>query len=178
METAEFIIQAIERVRTGTLSTVKDMAPEEMAWHLGPEANSAGFLLFHIFRTADTIFARLTEGEPQFWDVGNWARRWTLPTPPADAHAAWSTGNGWTPDDLAAFESPDLEDLLGYGAAVHARGLSILGTMDSARLDAAVSPSRPEATVAAGLLTVITHEAQHGGQIDYLLGLKRSNVQG
>ena len=174
METAEFIAQGIERVRSGTLRVVKDLTPEELAWRPVPEANSAAFLLFHIFRTADAIFARLTADEPQFWDVGNWARRWTLPAPPPDAHAAWSTGNGWTPADLAVFEPPDLDDLLGYGGAVHARGLTLVRAMDPARLEAPVSAARPDVTVASSLLSVITHEAPHGGQIDYLLGLKRT----
>ena len=173
MDAREFITLGLERVRGGTLGMVKDLTPEQMAWRAGPEANSAGFLLFHIFRTADFIFTRVGAGDPQFWELGNWAKRWTLPPPPPDAGGAWSTGNSWTPAELGAFEPPPLDDLLGYGAAVYARGANTLKDMEVSRLDEEV---RPNVTVAQNLLIAITHESQHNGQIDYLLGLMRTSA--
>jgi len=173
MEAADFIAEALERVRTSTLNAVTDLSQEEIGWRPDNQSNSTAFLVFHIFRTADSIFTRINPDQSPFWEAGNWSRRWTLPTPPADAEPAWSTGHGWTQEDLAAFEPPELEDLLGYGAAVQWRGLKQVRAMDAARLD---EQANARATVAQSLLTAITHEAAHTGQIEYLLGLMRASA--
>ena len=175
MDVRDYVADAIARTRAGTLDLVRDLTSEQLTWQIAPEANTVGFLLFHIFRVED-YFLRVLGAEHELWRQEGWAQRWTLPEPPADVTGIWFTGNSWTPEDVASFQPPPLDEMLAYGAAVREAFLLHLRNLDLSRLQDTVWPRRrPTVTVARILQMVAHHESEHQGHIGLLLGLLRSS---
>ena len=175
MDVREYVADSIVRTRTGTLDLVQGLTVQQLAWQVAPEANTVGFLLFHIFRVED-YFLRVLGAEQELWRQQGWAERWTLPDPPPDATGIWFTGNGWRPEDVASFQQPPLDEMLAYGAAVREAFLHHLRSLDLSRLQETVWPRRrPTVTVTRILQMVAHHESEHQGQIGLLLGLLHSS---
>ena len=175
MDVRDYVADTIVRTRAGTLGLVQGLTPEQLTWQIAPDANTIGFLLFHTLRVED-YFLRVLGAEQELWRRDGWDRRWTLPDPPADAAGIWFTGNGWTPENVASFQQPPLDEMLAYGAAVREAFLDHLRTLDLSRLQEMVWPRRnPTATVAHVLQMVVHHESEHQGHIGLLLGLLRSS---
>ena len=170
----EYIIDSLVRVRAGTLDMVKGLTPPQLTWQPRPEANSVAFLLFHTFRVQDRYFHTGISPVGELWEREGWSARWQLPHRPPDAPAIWSTGNGWSPEAVASFQPPPLEEFLAYGDAVQENSLRIVRDLDPTRLDEAPQPDRREVTIARRLQQAVAHEAQHQGQIDFILGLLRA----
>jgi hypothetical protein len=171
MDLREFILHSMERSRQLTLNMVKELTPEQLGWHSGPEANSVGFLLFHVFRVEDWYFHTMLSTAGQVWERAGWSRRWHLPIPAGDRR---NTGNSWTAQEVAAWQPPPLSELLDYGQAVRSGAVQALRALDLARLEEVVRPDTPLWTVAFVLHQASHHESHHNGQIDYVLGLRKS----
>lgn len=175
MDVRDYVADAVTRNRAATLSMVQGLTPRQLTWQVAPEANTVAFLLFHTFRVED-YFLRVLGAEQELWRRDGWDQRWTLPNPPDDVTGIWFTGNSWTPEDVASFQPPPLDEMLAYGAAVREEFLHRLRSLDLSRLQDTVWPRRnPTVTVAGILQMVARHEAEHQGQIDLLLGLLRSS---
>lgn len=170
MDLREYIAESLEWVRGRTLDVVKDLTPEELVWRPGPEANHMGFLLWHIARAEDALFHRFVAGDEQVWISQKWYQRFGLK--PED------TGNGWTPQQVAAWTPPPLQNLLQYMGEVRESVLTGLKRLDLGRLDERPRPDRPDQTVANLLQLLASHEAHHQGAIEYLVGLKRTGLSG
>lgn len=178
MDLREFVKRSMERTRRYTLDMVKELTPEQLCWQPAPGTNHIAFLLFHIFRGEDRFFGRLIGAEGELWDRQGWSQRWTLPSPRSSSDPIWSTGNGWTVSEVDGWQPPPLPDLLAYGDAVRLNALAVLRDFDLTRLAEVPSPQFPDLTLAHYLISASHHEAQHQGQIDYLLGLITGRQQG
>lgn len=165
METINFIKESLETARATTLNLVSELEENHLSWRVNNNANSIGFLLFHTFRTEDFRFAQIGE-EPEFWKMGNWASRWTLPEQIENDR---NTGFGWGDSQMNKFVSPPLEDLLGYGATVRFRSFEVLDSLSNEKLENIIESEN--ATISALIFRLLAHESQHAGQIDYILGL-------
>ena len=175
MDVRDYVADAIARTRTGTLNMVEGLTPRQLTWQITPEANTIGFLLFHIFRVED-YFLRVLGAEQELWRRDGWDQRWTLPEPPADVTGIWFTGNSWRPEDVASFQPPPLDQMLAYAAAVRKAFLDRLRSLDLSRLQETVWPRRsPTVTVARILQMVAHHESEHNGHIGFILGLLPSS---
>ena len=164
MEALDFIKESLETTRKTTLDWVSNLEEHQLSWQTKENTNSIGFILFHIFRTEDFRFAQLGE-EPEFWKMGNWASRWTLPEQVQNDR---NTGFGWEDSQMSEFVSPPLEDLLGYGATVRFRSLEVLNNMSIEKLRDIVEGESD--SVSALIFRLIAHESQHSGQIHYIIG--------
>jgi len=172
MDLRDLVAEGMDRVRRLTLQTVEGASPEDLAWRPGPEANSVGFLLWHIFRVEDAYFHRWIQPVGEVWEAHGWHRRYRLVE--GEEVGPKETGFGWPPERVARFRPLPLEELLAYGNAVREGAMRVLRTLDLARLGEHPRPDRPDWTVATLLLNAIAHEAHHQGAIAYLLGLRRS----
>lgn len=173
MDSREYIRQQLERTRKSTLAMVEGLRDEQLTWQPAPDANHIGFLLFHTFRAEDRYFNRWLAGDgTEVWEREGWSQRWPLPDRP-DPSQAWWVGNSWTPEEMHNWSPPPLAELLEYGAAVRAAGMETLRTLDMTRLPESLRPDRPEFTVAYYLQQAVIHEAQHQGQIEYIVGLMK-----
>lgn len=178
MELREWIAESMARARKVTLFLVEGLSPEELRWRPVTGANSAGFLLFHIFRAEDFHFHRMIGNEEELWVSDGWSRKWSLPATIPEERIPRASGNSWTPEEVEAWEPPPLGELLAYGAAVRESALAVLRGFNAGRLSERPNPDRPERTVATYLYLATHHEAQHQAQIDYLLGLMGSRAAG
>ena len=175
MDLRDFVADGIIRTRTGTLEMVKGLTDQQLSWQIASDANTIGFLLFHTFRVED-YFLRVLGAEQELWRQDGWDQRWTLPAPPDDVTGIWFTGNSWTPENVASFQSPPLGEMLAYGASVRDAFLAHLRILDLSRLQDTVWPRRnPTVTLARVLHMVAHHESEHQGHIGFILGLLRSS---
>jgi hypothetical protein len=170
----EFVIDSLERTRRTTLEMVQSLTQKQLRWQPASDANPVGFLLFHTFRAEDRYMHRWVRPVGEIWERDGWNGRWKLPSPPSNPDPIWTVGNSWTTEEVAGWEPPSPDELLEYGNAVRASTVYIVRGLDIALLTEAPRPERPQMTIAYYLHQVTHHEAQHQGQIDYILGLMKA----
>ncbi|MBI2836166.1 MAG: DinB family protein [Chloroflexi bacterium] len=165
MDILEFIRTALQRSRQATVKAVDGLTAEELAWRPGPEANHIGLILFHQARSEDNFVQRV-RGGPTIWESGKWYEKLGVSEKEA--------GGGFTAEQVAAFCSPQLKDLLAYGEAVHNSTIEYLNGIKPNKLDEKFQFGRTEDfTVGALFALIVTHGAQHAGEMAYVRGLKR-----
>ncbi len=177
MNLLQFVEMAITQTRTATLTTVKELTREQLAYRAGSKANPVGFLIWHVFRTEDRYVRTLT-GQEESYQTDGWSNKWTLPATITGDRLAMTTGNSWTPEEVGIFQVPPLAELLSYGEAVRERTLVMVRNMDTNKLEEVPNSDRPDWTSDTYLRSVLTHEFGHQQQIDYILGLYHAGSAG
>lgn len=165
MTTAEVLSDAYGRIRELVLMSVRDLSPDDLAYRPDPDANSIGWLTWHLTRVQDDHISEIA-GHPQAWVAGGWADRFGLPFDVA------ATGYGHSSEEVAAVrpDSPDL--IVGYHEATWANTIAYLGLLDSDELDRIIDDSYdPPVSVGVRLVSVISDNIQHGGQARYVRGM-------
>ena len=128
-----------------------------------PDSNSIGWIAWHLTRVQDRAIADFMAKE-QLWIKDGWYSKFNRPPDPQDS------GFRHTPEDLDAFESPNVQILLGYYHAVLERTKNYISNMSEDDLDNKLKhPVFP--TVRARLAAITNDNLQHAGQIAYLRGL-------
>jgi uncharacterized damage-inducible protein DinB len=140
------------------------LSPDQLAHRIAPEANSIGWLVWHLLRVQDDHVADVA-GTEQVWTAQGFAERFALP------FAVGATGYGQSSDEVGQVRvSADL--LSAYAAAVHAATTAFLDTLDAEDLDRVVDTRwTPPVTLGVRLVSVINDDTQHLGQAAYLRGL-------
>ncbi len=150
----------LERVLEGL--TVDDLNKQPDS-----NCNSIGWLAWHLARGQDGDNEGLT-GEEQVWIKDEWFNRFDRAPDPTD------TGYSHSPEDVAAFKSPDSKTLIEYYHAVLEKTLHYISNkLTEADLEREFkNPIFPGTTEVRGLLVaVISDNLQHVGQIAYVRGL-------
>lgn len=176
MELTTFIEQNLDECKRRLYRTLQGLTPEELAWRPGPEANSIGFMLWHVARVEDRWLHRYAYDTTEIWERDGWYARCGLPVS--------DTGVGYTSAQIASFPHPDLATLQAYFDAVRQALVAYLHGLTPEALD--VHPHRipfPEVsggrqlpddfTITRMFRQLIGEENQHFGQIAYLRGLQR-----
>ena len=167
MDLKAFIRGSMNRARDYTLRSIQGLGEEEYRWYPGPEANPICFLLFHIARSEDSSFSRISGPQTaQVWGREGLDLKYSLP-----ADGTPRAVGGWTSQEVRAFRYPPLEELLRYLEAIRAGAVNVLEELNLGRLEEPSNPDRPETTIAASLWSGPIHEASHRGAIEYLRGL-------
>lgn len=162
--TADLLVDLFGRVRERTLATLADLTPDELAVRIDPEANTVGWLVWHLTRVQDDHVAAVA-GTEQVWTAQGWAGRFELPLDPADI------GYGHTPEQVAAVRVSDPDLLAGYHEAVHAASVRYLSGLSDADLDRVVDTSwDPPVTLGVRLVSVVDDDLEHAGQAAFLRG--------
>ena len=168
MECKDLLTDGYGRV-LGTLErTLKELTEDDLNWQPHPDSNSIGWLTWHLTRVQDDHVADLM-GEEQLWTKDGWHARFNRPPDPKDR------GFGNSPEQVAAFKSPDIETLLSYHRAVLERSKSYFLTLSSSDLDRELDETRhqPVPTVGVRLISVLADSLQHAGQMAYVRGLRQ-----
>ena len=118
MNTAELLADAYGRIKEVVHDAVEGLSAGELAERLDPEANSVGWLVWHLTRIQDDHVAEVA-GRPQTWTEDGWDERFDLPFDPAD------TGYGHGPDEVAEVAVASADLLTGYYDAVHEQTLDV-----------------------------------------------------
>jgi hypothetical protein len=158
------LIDTFERVRFAVHETIEGLDEDQLSARPGDDANSMGWLVWHLTRVQDDHMAEVA-GTEQVWLAGGWCDRFALP------FEREATGYGHTSDEIAGVVvSSDL--LAGYYEAVHAETCDYLSTLTGDDLDRIVDERwDPPVTLGVRIVSVIADDLEHAGQAAYVRGL-------
>jgi len=167
--TRELLTDSFDRIRELVVDVADGLSIDRLAYRPDPEANSIGWLLWHLTRIQDDHVAGAA-GVDQVWP--EWRDRFVLP------FEDFATGYGQQPADVAAVRVP-AELLTGYHADVAVLTQRYLDRLTQEELHRVVDRRwDPPVTVAVRLVSVIGDCLQHLGQAAYLRGLaERAGVR-
>ena len=166
METKEYVQTELSGLKRGMSRVLKDLTQNELMWRPACGCNSIGLILFHTARSEDAFAQARLQGKPQVWEAEQWYKKLNM--------AESETGGHYTVEQVNAFPVPEAKDMLAYCDAVRARTLEYLQTLTPEAFEKKISmPPFGEVTVAMIFTIVVTHTAQHMGEISYLRGLQR-----
>jgi uncharacterized damage-inducible protein DinB len=156
---------AFTRIGEHASAVVDGLDADDLSHRIAPEANTIGWLVWHLLRVQDDHVSDVA-GTEQVWTAGGWHDRFGLPFDSA------ATGYGQSADEVAAVSTTS-ELLSGYAKAVtHATRTWLDGVSDD-DLDRVVDDSwDPPVTLGARLVSVVEDDLLHLGQAQYLRGLR------
>jgi len=162
MTTPELLTDAFDRIRGLVTRTLDSADRERLTFRVDPEANTIGWLVWHLTRIQDDHIADAM-GVDQLWP--DWADRFGLP------FALDATGYGQSADDVAAVDvGPSL--LRGYFVEVADRTAGWVSGLTDADLARVVDEDwDPPVTLAVRLVSVISDDLQHAGQANFIAGV-------
>ena len=182
MEMKELIRDGLANTKRILDRTLDSLTPAELKWQPRPDANSIGLILFHSIRAEDSS-THMLQSKPQLWESEKWYQKFNKAINDGGAH--------YTAEQVAAFVIPDFKELLVYAEAVRKDTLEYLAGLKPEDFDRKVSlppPPVPMSTPAGSsalphppfnpivgsmLLMLVTHLAEHAGEISYIRGLQR-----
>jgi uncharacterized damage-inducible protein DinB len=164
MTSAEILADSFGRIRDIVHRVLDGLSRDQLAARLDGEANTIGWLVWHLTRIQDDHIAGVA-GTDQVWRSAGWADRFDLALEPAD------TGFGHTPPEVASVVV-DAEPLREYYDAVHEVTLAYLRALTDADLDRIVDERwDPPVTLGVRLVSIIVDDVQHAGQAAYIRGI-------
>ena len=166
MEWQELLVDGYGRVMEVLERALDGMAQDDLNQQPRPDCNSMGWLTWHLTRVQDDHVADLM-GEQQLWISEEWHKKFSRAANPKDI------GFGHSPEDVAAFKSPDVGTLLGYHRAVLERTKNYISSLSASDLDRELNEPwwQPLPTVGVRLISVLSDALQHSGQAAYVRGL-------
>lgn len=166
MDGIEVLQDAFSRIHSTFLSTLRGLAPEDLYYSPNIECNTIAWLAWHLTRVQDRHIADLAEHE-QEWILGKWFEEFGQSPAPANV------GFGHTPEQVQNFTLPNLDLMLAYHDAVYFQSASYLKTITPTDLDRILDEPQydPLPTIGVRLVSVISDNSQHVGQMAYLRGL-------
>ncbi|GAA1952242.1 DUF664 domain-containing protein [Nocardioides panacihumi] len=164
MTPTELLKDAFTRIVESAEVVVDGLSEDELAIRPGPDANSIGWLVWHLARVQDDHVADVA-GVEQVWTSQGYADRFGLPF---DAAA---TGYGQSSEAVAQVRT-SAELLTAYLRSVHDQTLTFLDKVTAEDLDRVVdSRWDPPVTLGVRLVSVVNDDSQHVGQAAYVRGL-------
>lgn len=162
---SDLLVDAFGRIRDVVHAAVDGLTAEELAYRVNDQANSIGWLVWHLTRVQDDHLADAA-GAVQIWISAGWAERFALPFEDS------ATGYGQTAADVAALQVKAPELLTGYYDGVHDATVGYLKGLTDSDLARVVDRSwDPPVTLGVRLVSVISDDLQHGGQAAFLRGI-------
>ena len=164
MTNAEMLADSFGRIRDHVHRVVDGLSRSDLGARLDSEANSIGWLVWHLSRIQDDHIAGVA-GTEQVWLAGGWVERFGLPLEPEDH------GFGHTPGQVGQVVV-DAEPLREYYDAVHAVTIDYLAPLTDADLDRIVDERwDPPVTLGVRLVSVIVDDLVHAGQAAFIRGI-------
>lgn len=160
----ELLVDAFDRVLESVNQVVEGLSTEQLATRVDAEANTIGWLVWHLSRVEDDHIANAS-GAEQLWLTGGWADRFDLPFEPA------AIGYGHSTDEVAKVRA-SAEQLAGYYDAVHQRTVDYVSAIEDADFARVVDERwDPPVTLSVRLVSVLNDATQHVGQAAFVRGL-------
>jgi hypothetical protein len=166
MEAKDLVLDALERIRSTLHRTLEGLTLDEIHYQPQSDANSIGWLAWHLTRVQDTSLAGIA-GTEQIWISQGWQSRFHLHPD------ATPDGFGHTPEHVAAFRVSTVQLLLDYHESVLERSRTYVADLAPADFDRTLDEPQwqPPPTVGVRLVSVISDNLQHAGQAAYVRGL-------
>ena len=164
MTSAEVLTDAFGRIRDVVHRVLDGLSREQLATRLDNEANSIGWLIWHLTRIQDDHIAGVA-GTEQVWISAGWVERFGLPLDPEDH------GYGHTSAQVASVVV-DAEPLAAYHDAVHEATVAYLAGLTDADLDRVVDERwDPPVTLGVRLVSIVHDDVTHTGQAAFIRGI-------
>lgn len=165
MDVSALFLELYGRIPPLARSAVDGLDATALAVRPAVDANSIGWLVWHLARVQDHHVAELLDSD-QLWAGGDWARRCGLEPDPAD------TGYGHSAEQVGSVLPEGPEVLLEYLDAVDRRTRTMLVGLVPEDLDRVVDRRwDPPVTLGVRLVSVADDCLQHLGQAAYVRGL-------
>ncbi|MGD0780689.1 MAG: DinB family protein [Dehalococcoidales bacterium] len=165
MELKEFIRGQLDGADQAIKRAIDTLTQEEIAWQPKSGCNPIGLILFHIYKVEDSFIQTNLQEKKELWETEKWYEKLDLPVTEASAH--------YTVEQVDAFKVPKLKAILEYSAAVHKATLAYLDTLKPADFDKQIKMRFGPLPMAVVFTILVSHAAQHTGEMSYIRGLKR-----
>ena len=164
MSATDTAMSALERNWGMVDKALEDVDDAMLGGQLNDQSNSMGWLLWHMSRIVDRFVHTWCQDAPQLWVKDGWYDRFGLDD---DLN---NTGQGWTKEQVAAWQLPAKNLLVDYYGAVKAAAREHIQSLSASDLERQITiPPRPTASIGSFLVLVFDN-CVHGGQIAYLRG--------
>ena len=160
----EFIVDALDKENGFLLEALDGLGPDELAWQPAADANSIGWILWHMVRVEDMWVQFFAQFETELWETEGWHEKFGLPTR--------DNGFGHTAEQVNNFPAIDLAEFLRYRSAVRQSTLAYLDKLTPEDMERVPRERRPEMSLGAMFRQIIGEMYQHVGHIAYLRGLQ------
>jgi hypothetical protein len=166
MKFHELLSDGYERIIEIMERTLDGLSVEDLRWQPHQDANSIGWLCWHLTRGQDAQVAALMEAE-QLWTMTGWHKKFNRPADPRDV------GFGHTPQQVTEFESPEPKVMLEYLRETTERSKQYMQSLSEGDLDRELNEPQwqPLPTVGVRLISIMSDNLQHAGQASYIRGL-------
>ena len=159
----DLLLDLYSRVRYSVHRAGKGLTAEQLAARLDPDANSVGWLLWHICRGEDEQVADVAGWEP-LWTAEGWDARFDLPVD--------GSGYGHTSEEVGQVRGFDAALVLAYYDAVHERSLEFVRGLRDEDLARVVDEGwDPPVTLGVRLVSIADDGIQHAGQAAFVRGV-------
>jgi hypothetical protein len=162
--TKEFIRIVLEDLQHSLDTVLENLTQVEITWQPVDSLNSIGLILFHIARSEDFFIQELVRNQTQVWEKDDWFKKFGFPKEERGRH--------YQAEQVKAFLCPDLALLKDYNASIRQLTLEYISKLTQVEYRRIVTTPRGERPVSGFLSGIITHAAQHTGEISYLRGLQ------
>ena len=168
MEWKDLLTESYNQAFQTLEKTLEGLSLEDLHWQPHPDCNSIGWTAWHLTRAHDGLISSII-GQEELWIQDGWHAKFGRPPDPEDS------GYGHSPEQVAAFKTPDAETLLDYHRAVLERSQRYFATLSSSDLDRKIDDPFTQIfpTVGARLMITLNEMLQHVGQIGYIRGLRQ-----
>jgi len=165
MEWKDLLIQNFDVSLVAMERTLQGLTQEDLDWQPKPDCNSIGWITWHVSRILDYASSLFAE-EEQLWIKDGWYGRFNRPADPEDR-------GRHTPEQVAAFKSPDADTMIAYYRVALEKFKQYLSTVSSYDLDRQINDefSQILPTLGSRINAILRETQQHLGQIAYIRGL-------
>ncbi len=160
----EFIADALDKENGFLTDALDGLGQDELAWQPAADANSIGWILWHMVRVEDMWIQFFAQFQTELWETEGWHEKFGLPTR--------DNGFGHTAEQVNNFPGVDLGEFLRYRASVRQSTLAYLDTLTPEDMERVPRERRPEMSLGAMFRQIIGEMYQHVGHIAYLRGLQ------
>ena len=163
----QLITDLFLRISQELETVLEGLTTDELNQQPRPDSNSIGWLAWHLTRSHDRNMSEIA-GEEQLWIRDKWYLKFNRTPDPSE------TGYHHSPEEAAAFRSPDRTTILEYHRAVVERIKGYIGSsLSETELERdSYSPTfQTTSKVRMRLVSVLSDGFQHAGQAAYARGL-------
>jgi hypothetical protein len=163
MSVSDLLADGFDRIRQVVHAVLDGLSVEDLCYRIDPEANSIGWLIWHLTRVQDDHVAAAA-GLDQVWPEG-WQQRAALPYLPMEI------GYGQDPAEVARLRL-SAEFLAGYHDATYTQTISVVRGLHDGDLSRIVDRSfSPPVNLGVRLVSVLSDDLQHAGQAAFIRGI-------
>jgi hypothetical protein len=174
MKWQQLVLDTFQRQAQELDKVVTGLTEDDLNRQPAPDANSIGWLVWHVIRSVDRNMSELME-EEQIWIKDGWHARFGRAPDPSE------TGYGHTAEQVRAFKSPPAKVILEYQKAIMSKVEDYIDKkLTAGDLDRTFSsPTFNKISLVESVIVgQFWHAAHHIGQAGYVRGLLKGEGKG